>query len=279
MDPIDEIRLALGYPDFLDRIDAIRGYDAGESKLKAEIERLRARLEIDPRHKWDGIACRDETIRLQDAEIERLRADLDAVASALPGVRYMDPPDGGSVSLAEQVRRMSAEIDMLRTGDTCARHCEGQAYRHEAQRLKRENERLKAETDNVKQVEFPKRVAAVAEGWRKKLAESQAREMDTWKALKKHHDLAMGKGRDMSHSLSKLIVSAYEQSDLCSATVNALSEDSRWPALDILLRAERAKVKESCAQVCLEIAEDGQGMAGEVWAERCADAIRALGDE
>jgi hypothetical protein len=39
-----------------------------------EIEMLRTRLEVDERHPYDGIYCRDETIRLQDAEISRLRS-------------------------------------------------------------------------------------------------------------------------------------------------------------------------------------------------------------
>jgi hypothetical protein len=42
--------------------------------LIAEVRRLRERLEIDDRHGYDGIYCRDETIRLQDAEIARLKA-------------------------------------------------------------------------------------------------------------------------------------------------------------------------------------------------------------
>lgn len=44
-------------------------------ELIEEIRGLRERLEIDPRHSVDGIAARDETIRLQDGEIERLRED------------------------------------------------------------------------------------------------------------------------------------------------------------------------------------------------------------
>jgi hypothetical protein len=39
-----------------------------------EIKMLRTRLEVDERHPYDGIYCRDETIRLQDAEISRLRS-------------------------------------------------------------------------------------------------------------------------------------------------------------------------------------------------------------
>ena len=39
-----------------------------------EIERLRTRLEIDPSHPYDGIYCRDETIRGLEKEIARLRS-------------------------------------------------------------------------------------------------------------------------------------------------------------------------------------------------------------
>jgi len=47
--------------------------------LREEIERLKKRLEIDDEAAgWDGIACRDETIKLQDEKIERLTKELDA---------------------------------------------------------------------------------------------------------------------------------------------------------------------------------------------------------
>lgn len=41
-------------------------------------------------------------------------------------------------SLAAEVRRLRSENAMLRTGDTCARLCEGTAYRIELCRLKRD---------------------------------------------------------------------------------------------------------------------------------------------
>jgi len=44
-----------------------------------EIKMLRTRLEVDERHPYDGIYCRDETIRLQDAEIAKLRAVLQRI--------------------------------------------------------------------------------------------------------------------------------------------------------------------------------------------------------
>ncbi|MFZ3193709.1 MAG: hypothetical protein WA154_10970 [Moraxellaceae bacterium] len=45
------------------------------------------------------------------AEVSRLTVALAEVSAALPGPVYMDPPDGGDVSLAEQVRRMAAELE------------------------------------------------------------------------------------------------------------------------------------------------------------------------
>lgn len=54
----------------------------------------------------------DEVVALREiiAQGERAEAELDAVAAALPGVRFMDPPDGGSPTLAEQVARMRSAL-------------------------------------------------------------------------------------------------------------------------------------------------------------------------
>lgn len=41
------------------------------NKAKQEIAILKQRLEIDPRHTYDGIRCRDETIKLQDERLKR----------------------------------------------------------------------------------------------------------------------------------------------------------------------------------------------------------------
>jgi hypothetical protein len=43
--------------------------------LIAEVRALRTRLEIDPRHSYDGIDCRDETIRQLEDEVRALRED------------------------------------------------------------------------------------------------------------------------------------------------------------------------------------------------------------
>ena len=46
--------------------------------------------------------------------------------------------------LLGKVERQAAEIERLRTGDTCARMCEGTAYRIEARNLSAQVERLRA---------------------------------------------------------------------------------------------------------------------------------------
>lgn len=60
-------------------------------------------------------------VEAQAAEIERLtaerdeaRAERDALANVLPGVYYMDPPDGGDVPVLEQLRRMSRDAARYR---------------------------------------------------------------------------------------------------------------------------------------------------------------------
>lgn len=52
-------------------------------RLPAEIERLRVRLEIRDDGSPDGIECRDETIKMQDAEIDRLEEENYSLKSLL----------------------------------------------------------------------------------------------------------------------------------------------------------------------------------------------------
>ncbi|HBO0915268.1 TPA: hypothetical protein L4E36_004054 [Pseudomonas aeruginosa] len=47
-------------------------------------------------------------------EAKRLQKELDQCASALPGTYYMDPPDGGNVSIPEQIRRMAKDAERYR---------------------------------------------------------------------------------------------------------------------------------------------------------------------
>ncbi|HCF7143593.1 hypothetical protein APA44_21605 [Pseudomonas aeruginosa] len=54
--------------------------------LLDEIDGLRSRLEIDERTPHDGIACRDETIKVLDEKCDRLKAENDALRGALQAV-------------------------------------------------------------------------------------------------------------------------------------------------------------------------------------------------
>ena len=45
---------------------------------------------------------------------DRLTTELDKCAAALPGAYYMDPPDGGDVSVSEQLMRMAQDAERYR---------------------------------------------------------------------------------------------------------------------------------------------------------------------
>lgn len=59
--------------------------------------------------------------------------DMDAISAAIGTVRFMDPPDGGDVSLAEQVRLMREENERMRAwAKRVIAWAEAQAAGHEA---------------------------------------------------------------------------------------------------------------------------------------------------
>lgn len=65
-----------------------------------------------------------------------VESELAEIAAALPGPAYMDPPDGGSVSIAEQVRRMADDVEATRKQLAESREREGRM--REALRLSRQ---------------------------------------------------------------------------------------------------------------------------------------------
>lgn len=85
-----------------------------------EIERLRAQV-IDLHAQLSTLESREVCTAPHDGDVEtcgycqrdalqaRVAELEDAIARALPGVIYMDPPDGGSVGLPEQLLRMAAD--------------------------------------------------------------------------------------------------------------------------------------------------------------------------
>lgn len=64
----------------------------------------------------DELKAENEALK-QDAnyrEVQSIRADFNECAAALPGPYYMDPPDGGDVPVAEQLRRMAKDAERYR---------------------------------------------------------------------------------------------------------------------------------------------------------------------
>jgi hypothetical protein len=77
---------------------------AGDERMRAFIKECVAdgSMVVD-----DGLTSRTSLIR----QIADLRAELDRVSAAIGTDQFMDPPDGGSVSLSEQVRRMRVALE------------------------------------------------------------------------------------------------------------------------------------------------------------------------
>lgn len=113
-------------------IRAAVGDPTGKVMLGDLSKHIRAHVDLGEAHKracilWeqsmmdavgeDGVGSAVEAIENLKAERDaarRLNAEmhgqLDTIAAALPDARYMDPPDGGNVTLAEQVARMRADL-------------------------------------------------------------------------------------------------------------------------------------------------------------------------
>ncbi|MBG4138599.1 hypothetical protein I4929_23715 [Pseudomonas aeruginosa] len=77
------------------------------------------------------------------ADFLGLIAELEQCASALPGTYYMDPPDGGNVSIPEQIRRMAKDAARYRA--LRQKQCGDVVVRDRASHLF--GERLDAEID------------------------------------------------------------------------------------------------------------------------------------
>ncbi|MGI0735750.1 Lar family restriction alleviation protein [Pseudomonas aeruginosa] len=77
--------------------------------LDSALLELRALLDEIDRLKAENCAHKDT-----QKHCELLEQYLKECASALPGTYYMDPPDGGNVSIPEQIRRMAKDAARYR---------------------------------------------------------------------------------------------------------------------------------------------------------------------
>ena len=88
--------------------------------MTTDLDRALIALRVSRDH-GHGAVLNDAEVPALLAEIDRLtrerdeaRAERDALANVLPGHYYMDPPDGGDVSLLKQLQRMSNDAARYR---------------------------------------------------------------------------------------------------------------------------------------------------------------------
>lgn len=67
---------------------------------------------------------------MKDIVAEMRGFEIDHDPDGWPGIRMRQVS-----ALCNEIERLRAEVAMLRAGDTCARVCDGAAYRIEARRL------------------------------------------------------------------------------------------------------------------------------------------------
>ena len=82
-------------------LQELAAYRFTVENLQARVAELEARLEIDHRHPYDGIAARDATIKAQDERIAELESQLEAI-----GAGGVEPLRKGFVRLTDVLARL-----------------------------------------------------------------------------------------------------------------------------------------------------------------------------
>ena len=114
------------------------------SALIAENERLKNRLEVDPRHDYDGISTRDATVKVLDEQVDQLKADNERLRADYAGLARFNPEWDRVAAAQDSVRehmemvvQLKAEVAGLKTGY--------EAY-------ERVNAELKAEVEGLRKI-------------------------------------------------------------------------------------------------------------------------------
>ena len=112
--------------------------------LIAENERLTNRLEVDPRHDYDGISTRDATVKVLDEQVDQLKADNERLRADYAGLARFNPEWDRVAAAQDSVRehmamvvQLKAEVAGLKTGY--------EAYERVNAELKAEVEKLRKE--------------------------------------------------------------------------------------------------------------------------------------
>ncbi|EOB7986726.1 TPA: ead/Ea22-like family protein [Pseudomonas aeruginosa] len=111
-----------GWPDIVAPAENLKYIASANPKtilaLLDEIDGLRSRLEIDERTPHDGIACRDETIKVLDEKCDRLKVENERLLDELSACT--EHP-GGCGYWREAAKRRAEERDRLRAQNDALR--------------------------------------------------------------------------------------------------------------------------------------------------------------
>ncbi|HBO4428965.1 TPA: hypothetical protein L4U54_001609 [Pseudomonas aeruginosa] len=94
-------------------LDEIDGLLAQHGRDSSELRGL-CQARDDARKERDRLKAENCAHKDTQKHCEWLAQDLKECASVLPGTYYMDPPDGGNVSIPEQIRRMAKDAARYR---------------------------------------------------------------------------------------------------------------------------------------------------------------------
>lgn len=111
--------------------------------LIADNERLTNRLEVDPRHDYDGISTRDATVKVLDEQVDQLKAEnerLEVEVKRMTSIAYAAHGAFRMETMAER-DQLRAEVAGLKTGY--------QAYERVNAELKAEVEGLRESNDKL----------------------------------------------------------------------------------------------------------------------------------
>ena len=112
------------------------------SALIAENERLKNRLEVDPRHDYDGISTRDATVKVLDEQVDQLKADNERLRADYAGLARFNPEWDRVAAAQDSVREHMAMVVQLKAENA------GLKTGYEA--YERVNAELKAEVEGLR---------------------------------------------------------------------------------------------------------------------------------
>ena len=154
------------------------------SALIAENERLKNRLEVDPRHDYDGISTRDATVKVLDEQVDQLKAENERLRADYAGLARFNPEWDRVAAAQDSVREHMAMVVQLKAENA------GLKTGYEA--YEQVNAELKAEVDGLRKSLLD--AAEEIDAWGSYASDYFQEKHDLAGCVAKFHAAAMGKG-------------------------------------------------------------------------------------